>query len=133
MAGKFDGIRVLLVDDVADYRRFLSVLFGKLGIHAIQEASEGTEALEYLDRHMVDIAFIDLGMPGMGGLELIELMKNEPRLRSIPIVVVTSDTLKDTVFKVAETGVRDYLPKPITLPMIEAKLNKYFGDEAEFV
>ncbi|MBF0170868.1 MAG: response regulator [Nitrospinae bacterium] len=130
MASVFEGVRILLVDDVAEYRHFLSVLFRKLGVTHIEEADEGTQALELLARRMVDIAFIDLGMPGMGGIELIEAMRNHPRFRSIPIVVVTSDTLKETVFKVAQTGVRDYLPKPITLPMIEEKLNKYFGPEA---
>ncbi|WP_224370746.1 response regulator [Hyalangium versicolor] len=101
-----DGRKVLVVDDDADWREFLRLCLEDLGYEAI-EAADGQEALNSLSRERYKIMLLDLNMPGMSGLEVVERM---PRNTNPRIVFLTSAAAQD-VGNALRSGPHYYLPK----------------------
>jgi CheY-like chemotaxis protein len=102
-----DGVRkVLVVDDDADWREFLRLCLEDLGYEAI-EAADGQEALNSLARERYGVMLLDLNMPGMSGLEVVERM---PRNGKPRIVFLTSAAAQD-VGSALMSGPHYYLPK----------------------
>ncbi|MFG1642465.1 ATP-binding protein [Amycolatopsis sp. NPDC049252] len=80
---------LLIVDDDADFRDRLARLVH--GVSAdVRHAADGREAIEVLDEHRPGLIFLDLFMPGMNGKEVLQVLREKPELRDIPVVVVTS-------------------------------------------
>ncbi len=113
--------RVLMVEDEAGDARLLRLAMRRNGFTAeIDQVCDGYEALHYLRRddpqrpHTVrpDLILLDLKMPGLGGLELLALIKQDEELRAIPVVVVSSSLLEVDVRSAYQLGVAGYLPKP---------------------
>ena len=101
-----EGRKVLVVDDDADWREFLRLSLEDLGYEAI-EAADGREALDSLARERYKIMLLDLNMPGMSGLEVVERM---PRNTTPRIVFLTSAAAQD-VGSALRSGPHYYLPK----------------------
>jgi len=102
-----DGVRkVLVVDDDADWREFLRLCLEDLGYEAI-EAADGQEALDSLSRERCGVVLLDLNMPGMSGLEVVERL---PRHTKPRIVFLTSAAAQD-VGNALMSGPHYYLPK----------------------
>jgi two-component system, chemotaxis family, chemotaxis protein CheY len=101
-----EGRKVLVVDDDADWREFLRLSLEDLGYEAI-EAANGREALDSLSRERYKIMLLDLNMPGMSGLEVVERM---PRNTKPRIVFLTSAAAQD-VGNALMSGPHYYLPK----------------------
>jgi CheY-like chemotaxis protein len=91
---------------------------------AVCEASDGLEALEYLATEKVSVVFADIHMPRMNGLELIESMSNDPRFRSVAVVVVSSDPTEKHQEQLTKLGVRAILRKPFRPEQIRALIRK---------
>src|SRR5262245_1001537 len=98
--------KVLVVDDDADWREFLRLSLAELGYEAI-EASDGQEALNSLARERYGVVLLDLNMPGMSGLEVVQRM---PRNTKPRIVFLTSAAAQD-VGSALRSGPHYYLPK----------------------
>lgn len=85
---------VLLADDNAGDRRLVELAFAEAEVPCeLATVEDGAEALDYLrDREAArpDLVLLDINMPRMGGLELLELMKTDERLRTIPVVMLTT-------------------------------------------
>jgi len=102
--------RVLLVDDsdaVLDFER--AALSGFCTLHT---ARNGEEALQQMDLHRPDAVVLDLSMPGLTGDEALERIRLDPRLRTIPVVVVSSE--KERADRCLQRGAVASLPKPFT-------------------
>lgn len=104
-------VRALVVDDSSVMREILSQILESGGIDVVARASNGYEALEAIEAHDPDVATVDINMPKMGGLELIERVMDE---RPMPILVVSSQTERgaDITFEALELGAVDYVTKP---------------------
>jgi DNA-binding response OmpR family regulator len=101
---------VLVVDDEQDLLSAVSGVLGDEGYDVI-ECSDGAQALEYLAGERPDAALIDVMMPGMSGLELVERMRKNPRLQGLPIVMMSAvDTLD-----VSGADLAGFLKKPFQL------------------
>lgn len=103
--------RILAVDDT---RALLTMLKACLerGGHEVFTAKDGVEALEKLREHRPDLVITDLNMPKMNGLEFIAAARQEPEGRSLPMLLLTTETaqaLKDKAKQVKATG---WLTKP---------------------
>jgi signal transduction histidine kinase len=88
------GAHILVVDDDDASRYVLRYLLESLGC-TVTEASTGAEALQLARQHSPGAMFIDLVMPGMGGLELVQRLSSDPQTRAIPVVVRTGKKLSD--------------------------------------
>ena len=118
------NIRVLVVDDFATMRKIEKNILGQLGIKNIDEADDGSTALPKLQANQYDVVLLDWNMPTMTGLELLKAIRSDENLKSIPVIMVTAEALKDNIVAAAQAGVNDYIVKPFTAASLEEKIKK---------
>ncbi len=118
-----DQVKILLVDDLKDNLLALEALLRRDDV-AIFTAQSGAEALGLLLLHEFALAFLDVQMPIMDGIELAELMRGTNRTRNIPIIFVTASS-NDPIFsyKSYESGAVDFLSKPLNPHAVKSKAN----------
>ncbi|HRN18150.1 MAG: response regulator [Trueperaceae bacterium] len=80
---------VLVADDIEGQRRVLEMLLSVDGYEVVT-VDDGKEALEYLKENTPDIAILDVKMPHLSGIEVCDRMKRTPRLRDVPVIVLTA-------------------------------------------
>jgi two-component system chemotaxis response regulator CheY len=120
--------RILIVDDSEMTRRLISTAVrGSLGDFEYEEARDGFEALQKLPTGQFDLLFVDINMPNINGLELIDYCKQSERYKHIPIIIIsTEDSIKDRE-KGLGLGASDYLIKPIQLDRLIEVIKKAMG------
>jgi two-component system chemotaxis response regulator CheY len=116
--------RILVVDDSPTIRRMMIASLRSLNGFEIDEANNGLEAIERLALAPVDLLFLDLNMPDIHGIEVIEFVRGHQAYSDIPICVVTTrgDNLSRT--QALEAGANLYLTKPFTPQDIVAQARK---------
>jgi len=118
-------LKVLYVDDDLINRKLLEHMLGKNpNIYETLEAKDGQEALEVLNKNRdVDFVLLDIIMPRLDGIEMLKVMRKDPRFEHIPVVVLsTDDTQKSAAI---EAGANDFINKPIKEADLVAKIKKY--------
>jgi putative two-component system response regulator len=127
------GGYILVVDDEAFMRRFMRTVLEPMG-YEVREAATGAEALAMIDRERPEVVLLDILMPGLDGHEVTRRLKEDPRTRLIPVIIVTAlDTLPDRIRGI-ESGVDDYLAKPVNVLELRARvrslarLKRYMDD-----
>lgn len=113
---------LLVVDDDAAMRLFFSRHLQKQN-HWVEVASEGQQAMELLRSRPFDLVLLDLVMPGMSGYQVLSQLKADPELRSIPVIVISSQDDLDSVIRCIELGAEDYLTKPANSVLLKARVN----------
>src|SRR6185295_7717791 len=113
-----DVKRFLIVDDSKLMRDMVAACLRPLGTVTFEYAGTGLEAIERLSLTGFDLVVLDLNMPDVGGIEVIEFVRSQDHLRSLPILVVTTrgdDESRDTVLAAGASG---FLAKPFAPPQI---------------
>ncbi len=106
---QFETIQILVVDDEEDIRDGSERILNRMGFQVIQ-ASRGDQALALLKKERVAIVFLDLKMPGIEGMEVLEkIMEIDD---SIIVIVVTGFATVETATKALKNGAYDFIPKP---------------------
>ncbi len=118
--------RVLLVDDAGTVRKFIHWSLSPTGIETLQ-AGDGLAALEILRREPVDLAIVDLNMPGMDGVELTRTIRAMPERRDLPIIMLTTEGREEDRRLALDAGVNAYLVKPSTPAVIRYKVFSMLG------
>jgi CheY-like chemotaxis protein len=113
---------LLVVDDNNMNRIMLSRYIAKLGYQATL-AENGRQALDKLQSGPFDLVLLDVQMPEMDGYQVLEQMKADPRLREIPIIMISAVEELESVVKCIELGAQDYLPKPFNPVLLRARLS----------
>ncbi len=123
------SLRILVVDDSSIFRTIIrkAVSLSGLDVGEIFDAANGSEALTILRKEWVDLVFCDLNMPEMGGEELVEVMRGDKVLSSIPVVIVTSDRSKARIEQLESIGVQAYLSKPFRPEEFRDVVRKVLG------
>jgi two-component system cell cycle response regulator len=103
--------RILTVDDSKTIRLIVAKAFKPYECD-IFEAANGMEGLSVAGREKPDIIILDLTMPVMDGAEMLSKLKNNPELKTIPVIMLTAEAGRENVLRIAKLGVRDYLIKP---------------------
>jgi two-component system, chemotaxis family, chemotaxis protein CheY len=103
---------VLVVDDSATVRRMVMVSLRSLKEVAFQEAGNGLEAIERLALAPVDLITLDLNMPDMHGIEVVEFVRRHPAYRAVPIIVLTTRGDEGSRSAALAAGASLYLTKP---------------------
>lgn len=104
--------RILYVDDQESNRRLLDAHLAGEGFQVLY-ASGGSEALETLHRERVDLILVDLHMPGMSGLTLIDRIRRQPELEFVPIIVLTAEKSEEARKQAIVSGADDFLTHPV--------------------
>jgi CheY-like chemotaxis protein len=120
----FWNLRVLIVDDDALMRTFVSDLLQRIGIHQIHEAADGKSALVSAIKFQPNLIFSDIHMEPMDGIEFVKRLREVPNpvVANIRVIVMTSDTTKDTLQDALPLGIRGYIIKPPALDAMKAKI-----------
>jgi chemosensory pili system protein ChpA (sensor histidine kinase/response regulator) len=101
----------LVVDDSITVRRVTQRLLERNGLRVLT-ARDGVEAMEMMKDNIPDVILLDIEMPRMDGYEVAAQVRNDPRLRDIPIIMITSRVGEKHRARAIELGVDDYLGKP---------------------
>ena len=118
------NLKFLIVDDSPTMRRIVFNTLKRLGYNDIEEAEHGAEALEKL-RAVPGIQFVvtDWNMPIMDGLQLVHEMKADADFKLLPILMVTTRSVKDDIIEAMKAGVDNYVVKPFTPEVLKAKID----------
>jgi two-component system nitrogen regulation response regulator NtrX len=103
--------RILVVDDEAEIRRSVRMILEYEG-HDVQEASSGPEALALVQREPPDLVFLDIKMPGMDGLEVLQKMREMNE--ALPIVIISGHATVSTAVEATKLGAFDFIEKPLS-------------------
>lgn len=110
--------RLLIVDDSKLMRDMVAACLRPLGSVEFEFAGTGLEAIERLALAGFDLVVLDLNMPDVGGIEVIEFVRSQDRLRELPILVVTTRGDDQSRTRVLDAGASGFLAKPFAPPQI---------------
>jgi CheY-like chemotaxis protein len=114
-AGSVDDVRVLFVEDdpaVAQMYRLRLELDG----YQVEVAPDGEVALHMARSEPPDIIFLDIRLPKLGGLDVLEALRADPKTQKLPVVILSSSSEKELVERGARLGALDHLIKSKTTP-----------------
>lgn len=128
---------ILVVDDVEMNRTILCTLFEKN--YNLLEAENGEQALQLLEKHhrRIAIVLLDLNMPVMNGYEVLDEMRKQNMLSTVPVIVITVESSSENELKAFDLGAADIIMKPFELHVVERRvqnvielnLHKLYQDE----
>jgi len=113
--------RVLLSEDNVDIRNYIAKILTNLG-HNIVTAKNGKEAWKILKEKDIDLLISDIMMPEMDGYELLENIRKDKKLLDLPVILITAKSGDDPKMKALGIGADDYLPKPINVRELDARI-----------
>jgi two-component system chemotaxis response regulator CheY len=117
-------MKILVVDDFTTMRRIVRNLLKQLGYENIDEAEDGQQALSKLKNDKYHFIISDWNMPNMTGIELLQHIRSDLELKSLPFLMVTAEAEKERVIEAIKTGVNNYIIKPFTAEILKDKMEK---------
>ncbi len=114
--------KILVVDDNPVNRDLLLQRLSRQG-YEVTTAADGQEALEHLATAVVDLLLLDVIMPQMNGLQVLQTLKADQRWRDIPVIMISALDELDSVVYCIEIGAEDYLQKPFNPVLLQARIN----------
>jgi len=118
-----EQMRIMLVDDEERLLSTTKKLFEKIGIDVLT-ATSGKDALELLNTEEVHVIFLDIKMPGMDGMEILQRVKKDYPL--IEVVILTGHATMETAVEGLKLGALDFLIKPVSMKDILGKVEEAF-------
>ncbi len=121
------GMRILVVDDFSTMRRIIKNLLRELGYSNIVEADDGATALPILKGGGIDFLVTDWNMPNMPGIDLLEAVRGDPELESLPVLMVTAEAKRNQIIEAGQAGIDGYIVKPFTAETLQKKIDRVFA------
>jgi two-component system chemotaxis response regulator CheY len=123
-------MKILVVEDSASMRSYLASII-ESGTNdrdlEIVEAATGFEALKTLPHHKFDAILTDINMPDINGLELVSFLKNHPIYKTVPIMVISTESTPADRERAEALGAEEYLVKPFEASDLIGKLRRLLG------
>lgn len=113
---------ILVVDDSRMMRLALVRALHEIGFENVKEASDGRQALELIHRRRFDLMLLDIEMPVMTGLEVLQTLRSRPQSEWLPVIVVSGSEETGSAVRCIEAGAEDYLPKPFNPTLLRARV-----------
>lgn len=120
--------KVLIVDDYKTMLKIIGNLLRQLGFVHIEEATDGTMALEKLKNGEFDLIISDWNMEPMSGLDLLKVVRSDEKLKVLPFIMVTAESKVENVVIAKQAGVTNYIVKPFNAQTLKGKLTTVFGN-----
>ena len=114
---------ILIVDDEESIRELLQEALSSGG-HEFHFAANGAQAFEVLRKKRVDLALIDRNMPGMSGIEVVQLIRLNPKTSSLKILMCTGASMTKEIDEALAAGADGYVLKPFNFDLLLAKVAK---------
>jgi two-component system chemotaxis response regulator CheY len=117
-------ICALIVDDSSVMRKIVERALRQAGVclAVVLEASSGTEGLELLCQHRVDLIVSDINMPKMDGLEFLRQLRSRDLAPGVPVVMITTESSEDHVREAILAGAQGYIRKPFTSEQVKERV-----------
>jgi two-component system, cell cycle response regulator len=126
------GKKVLTIDDSKTVRMIIAKHLAPFGVQ-ILEAENGEQGVARAREGNPNLIFLDYNMPVMDGYHTLIELKSDPALKQIPVIMLTTETVQDTVLKLIKLGLKDFIAKPFARELLLQKANSilslYQGDE----
>jgi two-component system chemotaxis response regulator CheY len=123
------AFNVLIVDDSVSIREIIKRVLDISGfdVGELFEADNGREALDLLQAEWIDVVISDINMPVMNGIALLEQIRSDELLKTIPVIMVTTEARPSVVEEVRRRGVAGYIKKPFRPEEIRNLLMNVLG------
>ncbi|MET0390535.1 MAG: response regulator [Polyangiales bacterium] len=118
--------KILVVDDSATVRQQVGMALGQGGYQVV-EAADGVDGLSQLEKGGVSMVICDVNMPRMSGLDMLDAMKRDPKLASIPIVMLTTEGQPALMERAKKAGAKGWIVKPFKADLMLAAVGKLVG------
>jgi CheY-like chemotaxis protein len=126
------GYTIMVVDDNDDVRRLLRKVLLSAG-HIVIEAIDGSRALELVAETVPDLVLMDVKLPGgMDGLETTARIKEDSRLRDVPIVALTASVMEADRQRALNAGCSGFIGKPIDVSSLPGQVEDFVNGSASF-
>ncbi len=122
------SMEVLIIDDYKTMLRIIRNLLKQLGFHNVDEAADGSAALQKLRAKKYDLIISDWNMEPMTGYELLKEVRADEQLKHIPFIMVTAESKTDNVIAAKKAGVNNYIVKPFNAATLKGKMAAVIGD-----
>ena len=123
--------KVIIIDDNPDQRFVLKGLLEDIGCSVVGQGTSGLDAVNLSQTTAADVMLIDMSMPGMDGIDAVNMIKN---LNPLPVILFTGIKDTDTIKRAMDAGIMAYLVKPVRqeelLPTIEIAISRFKEFEA---
>ena len=120
------ALKFLVVDDFSTMRRIVRNLLKELGFTNVEEAEDGAAALTKLRGGGFEFVVSDWNMPNMDGLTLLQAMRDDAELKTLPFLMITTDAKKESIATAVRAGATSCITKPFTAATLQDKLDKIF-------
>ena len=117
-------LKILAVDDSPTMRRIIINTLKRAGYNEVVEATDGKDALAKLKVEEVNFVITDWNMPEMDGLTFVTVLRSMEEYKSIPILMVTTRSVKDDIVSALKAGVNNYIVKPFTPDTLKQKIEQ---------
>ena len=121
------SINVLIVDDYKTMLRIIRNLLKQINFNNVEEASDGTEALQKLRAGQFGLVISDWNMEPMTGLQLLQEVRSDTRLKPTPFIMVTAESKAENIVAAKQAGVSNYIVKPFNAETLQSKIEKVLG------
>ena len=121
------SVNVLIVDDYKTMLRIIRNLLKQIDINNVEEASDGAEALAKLRAGGFGLVISDWNMLPMSGLQLLQEVRADTRLKATPFIMITAESKAENVVAAKQAGVSNYIVKPFNAETLREKITKVLG------
>jgi len=125
-------IKVLIAEDNAVNRELLRELLELRG-YSVLEACDGQEALQMVEQSRPEMLLLDIGMPVMDGFAVIQRIRENPRLATLPVVAVTAYAMRGDQERILSCGFDGYLSKPVNVSSLAQELDRILAKDSQAV
>jgi two-component system chemotaxis response regulator CheY len=115
--------KVLVVDDSETIRQQVSEALVAEGFDVV-EASDGVLGLERAAQHELAMIILDVNMPRLNGFEVLERLKEDPKLSPVPVIILTTEAQRTLIDKARKLGASAWLIKPVKMENLVSTVNK---------
>ena len=120
-------MNILIVDDYKTMLRIIRNLLKQLGFNNIDEASDGSEALQKAKKNSYGLIISDWNMEPMTGLQLLKEIRADNGLSKTPFIMITAESKTENVVAAKQAGVNNYIVKPFNAETLKSKMTSVLG------
>ena len=118
---------ILIVDDYKTMLRIVRNLLKQLGFENVEEAMDGSSALEKLRDRDYGLVISDWNMEPMTGLQLLREVRSDAHMQETPFIMVTAESKTENVIAAKQAGVNNYIVKPFNAETLKSKITSVIG------
>jgi two-component system chemotaxis response regulator CheY len=119
---------ILIVDDYKTMLRIIRNLLKQLGFNNVDEATDGSMALQKLRDKEYGLVISDWNMEPMTGIQLLREVRADSKLKALPFIMITAESKTENVIAAKEAGVNNYIVKPFNAATLKTKLASVIGN-----